>query len=356
MSGLDERRIRPRGVAVVMLLVGLLVAGVVMFQSRPLPNSVAYSVEGERTSAEALKKEAITLEALYGVQVPTDPDEQDAFWRDLAQSAVMSDLLAQAAADEGIVIADREVDEALMRYVTALYDGAPDAQAQFVRALGNAGTSQRAVETEIARRLMTERLIADVVATVTVPTPEAAAAAFTERRCSLELPETRTVRNIVVATEPEAANLVTELAAGADFATLASRYSMDPSSRDSGGQIGTLAARQLESAYAEAAFTAEPGQVFGPISTESGWNVGEVTAIDAPRTVDYAEVEASFIDLLLMEQQSAAWRDWLEDLLAETDVEYSDAYRPDDPMKLPDGVADWVAQSGICPAGATEES
>lgn len=342
---------RPRRLVVAALVVATIVTGVVLWQGRALPDSVAYALDGDEVSASDLEEQARTLEALYGVSAPEDADEAEAYWRDSAQAAVMAELLDAAAVDSGVEVSQDEVDAALAQYVSALYDGAPDANQQFVTALGNAGTSQRAVETEIRRRLTTERLITEVVGDVEVPTAEQAQAAFVDRKCSLDLPETRTLRNIVSATEAEATAVASELAAGADFATLAATRSADASSRENGGDIGTLAARQLEAGYAEVAFAAPVGQVFGPVETASGWNVGVVTAVLPGRTVDYAEVAEPFANLLLMEAQSAAWRDWLAGLLEDADVEYSDRFRPEDPSALPSGVAQWSQETGFCPGG-----
>ncbi|MGH2601298.1 MAG: peptidylprolyl isomerase [Thermocrispum sp.] len=43
--------------------------------------------------------------------------------------------------------------------------------------------------------------------------------------------------------------------------------------------LGALSADQLEKEYAKAAFETGEGELFGPVKTQHGWNVGRVTKI-----------------------------------------------------------------------------
>jgi parvulin-like peptidyl-prolyl isomerase len=90
--------------------------------------------------------------------------------------------------------------------------------------------------------------------------------------------ETRSVRHILVETEPEAEAIVEELADGADFATLAQERSTDPGSGAQGGELGERARGAYVESFEAAVWDAEVGEVVGPVESDFGFHVLEVTA------------------------------------------------------------------------------
>ena len=83
-------------------------------------------------------------------------------------------------------------------------------------------------------------------------------------------------RHILVGTEAEAKRLIAEADKGADFATLARRFSKDPDAAR-GGDLGFFRRDQVWSGFANLAFSLKPGEVAQtPISNEFGWHVVQV--------------------------------------------------------------------------------
>lgn len=89
--------------------------------------------------------------------------------------------------------------------------------------------------------------------------------------------ETRNVRHILVETEPEAEAIVDELADGADFATLAQERSIDPGSGAQGGELGEQPRGAYVESFEDAVWSAEVGEIVGPIESDFGFHVLEVT-------------------------------------------------------------------------------
>lgn len=83
-------------------------------------------------------------------------------------------------------------------------------------------------------------------------------------------------RHILVDTEAECLKLKAEIEAGADFAEVARANSSCPS-RMRGGDLGTFAPGMMVREFDEAAFQGEVGKVLGPIRTEFGYHLLEVT-------------------------------------------------------------------------------
>jgi len=64
-----------------------------------------------------------------------------------------------------------------------------------------------------------------------------------------------------------------QLQAGADFASLARRYSEDPGTADRGGDLGCFGAGQLMPEFEEAAFKLKPGEISQPVLTGYGYHL-----------------------------------------------------------------------------------
>jgi len=80
-------------------------------------------------------------------------------------------------------------------------------------------------------------------------------------------------RHILVKTEAEAKSVIAELDKGADFATLAKKYSTD-SGAASGGDLGYFTRDDMVPAFAAAAFALPVGKYTEtPVKTEFGWHV-----------------------------------------------------------------------------------
>ncbi len=83
---------------------------------------------------------------------------------------------------------------------------------------------------------------------------------------------------IVMPTESEALAIKAQLAAGADFATLAQNRSTDMATRYSGGDFGWLAPSALPGAFGAAMATAQVGDVVGPLRHAGGFAILKVEA------------------------------------------------------------------------------
>jgi peptidyl-prolyl cis-trans isomerase C len=79
------------------------------------------------------------------------------------------------------------------------------------------------------------------------------------------------LRQIVVATEPDAEAVKKQLAAGAAFEAVALARSVDAESRMKGGDLGELTTDTLPQPIGEAIKDAKPGQVVGPVKVDAGW-------------------------------------------------------------------------------------
>ncbi|OZI60540.1 peptidylprolyl isomerase [Bordetella genomosp. 11] len=85
-----------------------------------------------------------------------------------------------------------------------------------------------------------------------------------------------TARHILVPTEQQCKELKTAIEGGADFAQVAREHSQCPSGRD-GGNLGTFGPGQMVREFDEVVFSAPVKVVQGPVKTQFGYHLVEVT-------------------------------------------------------------------------------
>ncbi len=84
-------------------------------------------------------------------------------------------------------------------------------------------------------------------------------------------------RHILVETEKECNDLKAKIEAGTDFAQMAKEHSKCPSGR-SGGGLGEFSPGQMVKEFDQVVFSAELNKVQGPVKTQFGYHLIEVTS------------------------------------------------------------------------------
>lgn len=329
------------------VVVALVIGGGIWWQTtrNDLPEGAAFSVGDQVVTSQAVQRRIATLKALYGVKVPTTGTKHDTFEQDAAKSMAVQIILQDEAEKKGIVVPTDQVTAVLNRLIMERYtDGG---RAAFIAALGQLGATEDQVRQEISSQLLVSKLFDSVVKGVTV-TDDEVRTAFLDRRADLGAPVRRDLRNIVVSDRVTAERVAAVLRRGTSFATAASQYSLDGSTRDHGGELGVVGASDLEPAYAKAAFGTPIGEVFGPVKTQYGWNVGMATRQVAAQPAIFAKVRDALKKTLLGEKSLKEWRAWLAGVIKDHHVVYADAFRPADPDSVPD--VDQAAVEGTAPS------
>ena len=86
-----------------------------------------------------------------------------------------------------------------------------------------------------------------------------------------------TARHILVDSETLCEELKGRIADGGDFAELAREHSSCPSSAD-GGDLGSFGPGQMVPEFDAVVFSADVGEVQGPVKTQFGYHLLEVTS------------------------------------------------------------------------------
>jgi len=88
---------------------------------------------------------------------------------------------------------------------------------------------------------------------------------------------TATARHILVSSEEKCNELKAQIENGADFAELAKQHSSCPSGK-TGGDLGEFGPGMMVPEFDKVVFSAEVGTVQGPVQTQFGYHLLEITS------------------------------------------------------------------------------
>ena len=116
---------------------------------------------------------------------------------------------------------------------------------------------------------------------------------YDEHKSQYGQPERRDLRVVLTKTEAQANEAKSEIQSGKSFASVAKSKSIDPTSKNSGGELPGVVKGEEQKALSEAVFAAKTGVLSGPVKTPFGYYVFEVKAIHAPTQQSLSQVKST---------------------------------------------------------------
>ncbi len=101
---------------------------------------------------------------------------------------------------------------------------------------------------------------------------------YEEHKSQYGQPERRDLRVVLTKTEAQAKQAKSEIESGKSFASVAKSKSIDPTSKNNGGELPGVVKGEEQKAFSEAVFAANKGALSGPVKTPFGYYVFEVKA------------------------------------------------------------------------------
>ena len=132
------------------------------------------------------------------------------------------------------------------------------------------------------------------------------AAYYAKNKQQFAQPERRDLHIVLTKTEAQAKKAKAALDSGQDFASVAKQYSIDKASKAQGGKLPAVSQGQQEKALDEAIFKAKKGKLTGPVKTQFGYYVFEVTNITKASQQTLAEAKPTIKQTLASQNQQKA--------------------------------------------------
>ena len=266
---------------------------------------------------------------------PESPEYETAVQQVMPQ-LVGIEIAKTYAQEKGITVSDREVDQEIQTIKKQVGEQARASgqdlgdQEAFDQALEQNQISEDELRQDVRENLPIQQ-VQERVAGNAEPTDEEIQKFYDENKAAqFTQPASRCVRHILFNKDQQqkAEDVKAELQDGGDFAALAKENSQDPGSAEKGGDLGCLGKGETVPPFEEAAFAAETGEIVGPVETEFGYHVIEVTEIREEQTQPLGEVETQITDQLAATQQEEEFAKWIEDQKQQRNVKYLPGYKP----------------------------
>ena len=300
---IPSRAMSPRGGRVAALLLSLLVAGVGWAE---IVDRIVATIDGEPITAFELRR--------YGEERGAERVQE----RTLLDALVTDKLLEKEITTLGIAARDEEIG----RYIDEIKARNGMDDERFRDALASQGLTMAAYRARVKAEIEKSQLVnREIRQRVNVSPQEI------ERYYQTHLPEYATsarvrVRDIFFsvpagADDVEVAHIrakaeeVRQLARdGRDFAALARQFSEGPGA-DKGGDLGSFARGEMESALEDAAFRLKPGEVSEPIQTAAGFHLLRAEEDIAAGHKPLDEVRDGIRDTLYNDALESRFQQWL---------------------------------------------
>jgi peptidyl-prolyl cis-trans isomerase C len=324
-------------------LVSLLVVVLLVVVAACSPAEPVANVESPSKKVAIFEGGEVTLGELQefaqqsgaGELSPESP-QYEAIVAQLMPQLVEIEIAKAYAQEQGITVSEGEVNEE----IEVLKDQiAQQAQAQgqdvdreeaFKGALQQAGLTEEQLRQQLREQLPVQE-VQERVTGGAGPSQEEVERFYEENKAAqFTTPETRCARHILFNKDQreQAEEVKGRLQDGGDFAQLAQEFSQDPASAENGGDLGCLGRGETVPNFEEAVFGAEQGEILGPVETEFGYHVIEVTDVREEATQPLSEVEAQIRDQLTTEAQTEEFTAWLQRQKEQRNVKYLPGYKP----------------------------
>lgn len=259
--------------------------------------------------------------------VPTDTAQLNPLRRQVIQDLIDLELLYQIAIlDTTVKVTEEQVNAAVdeqVRNVRRRYQSDQAYRADLQRTGFFSPEEYRRWLTETQRKELIRNRFLDQLRgsgklKAVIPTDRELRAAYEREKGRQKRPETVSFKQVVISPVPNAAakaralaqadSILAELRKGADFATAAKRFSMDPASKEQGGSLGWFRRGQMETKFEDVAFMLKPGVISNPVETLYGFHLIQVERVQP------AEVSARHI--LIMPEITKADQDTAQAIAA----------------------------------------
>jgi peptidyl-prolyl cis-trans isomerase C len=273
----------------------------------------------------------------FGDLSKDDPQYQAAIQQIMPQ-LVGIEITKAYAQENNITVSDKEVDHELEKIKEQVGDQARSSgqdlsnQKAYEQALKQNNITEDQLRKDIRENLPVQK-VQEKVAGDAEPSDEEIQKYYDQNKeAQFTTPEQRCVRHILFNKDQKqkAEEVKQQLENGGDFAKLAKENSQDPGSAEKGGDLGCLGKGETVPDFEKAAFGAEQGEIVGPVQTQFGYHILEVTDIKPKQTRSLDDVESQIRSQLATEKQSEEFSKWIEEQKKQRDVKYLKGYKPSD--------------------------
>jgi foldase protein PrsA len=223
------------------------------------------------------------------------------------QSEVLGFLISSQwvigeASSLGVKLSDAEVKKEFTKIKSTQFPKA----AEFEKFLASSGQSVSDLLLRVKLNLLSQKIQKQIVKKKSTVTQAQITKYYEENKSKYGTPEKRNVRIVLTKTEAAAQSAKKEIESGKSFASVASKVSIDPTSKANGGLLKEVVKGEEEKALDTAIFSAAKNTLGGPVKTPFGYYVYEVVSVTTGTQEPLSKVQSTIKQQLIATGEQSA--------------------------------------------------
>src|SRR3954453_22493424 len=215
---------------------------------------------------------------------------------------IRGNWIEQETNKQKVSVSDKEVQKQIDAAVKQAFQN-PGA---FQKFLQRSGLTQADVFYQQRNQLLQQKLTEKVTKAQAKPTDAQIAAYYNKNKSKFATPERRDVRIVLTKDKAKAAQAKRALQSGQSWKSVTKQYSIDQASKAQGGLLSGVAKGQQEKALDDAIFKADKDKLVGPVKTQFGYYVLDVSKITPAKQQSLEQSKASIQQILTSDGQRKA--------------------------------------------------
>ena len=291
----------------------------------PLPDVVA-TVNGEAISKGDLDEAMTQLQARAGQPIP--PDQRDTIVRAILDQLIAFRLLRQESTSRNVAVPETDLETRIAEIKSQF-----KSEEAFAQVLAEQKLTPETLRANLREGMQIDLMIEAEVSARAAVTPEQVEAFYTGNPGEFQRAERVRARHILVRVAPDAdaptkeqartkaADLLTQVRAGGDFAGLATQHSDDTGTGPGGGDLGFFERGQMVGPFEEAAFALMPGQTSEVVETPFGLHIIRLDEKQAAGAIPLSEIRPQIEEFLQGRNREEQTKAFIETLRSKGKIE-----------------------------------
>lgn len=225
------------------------------------------------------------------------------------QFLIQSQWVQQEAEDQGVSVSGKEVRTLFEDQKKQAFPKERD----YKKFLRTSGATEQDILFRIKLDALQNKLTEKIQKDQEKITDEDVEEYYEKNKERFAQPARRDLNVVLTKGKAKAEQAKEELDDGAKFPAVAKEYSIDQASKANGGKLPDVPKGQQEKALDEAVFSAEQGEIEGPVKTQFGWYVFEVTDETPGSQQSLKDAKETIRGLLKSEREQESLQTFIED-------------------------------------------
>jgi foldase protein PrsA len=276
--------------------------------------------------------------------------EYDTLKTEVMQFLIQAEWVQQEAENQDVKVSDKQIKQSFEDQKKQAF---PNDKA-YEDFLKTSGMTEEDILFRVKLDQLQQKLTAKITQDSKKVTDEEISEYYDKNKKRFAQPERRDLLVVLTKTEAQAEKAKAALENGDSFKQVAKQYSIDEASKAQGGKLPAVTQGQQEKAFDDAIFGAKKGELVGPVKTQFGWYVFEVSKVSPASQQSLDEAKEAIRNLLRSQGQQEALDKWIksfrEDYKDKTDC--ADEFRIAECSNAPKEKTNTGPASGGNPGGA----